>query len=404
MKSFIGKNFLLGGETARELYHGCAAKMPIIDYHCHIDPKDIAENKEFSNVTRLMLYGDHYKWRLMRAAGEPECYITGGADDREKFFAYARALPASIGNPVYHWTHMELRRYFGCELPLGPETAAEIWDWCEKKIKRGGFCARGIIDRSNVELIATTDDPCDDLAWHRQISGDQSFRTKVIPSFRPDRALNIEKPGFAEYLEKLGAAADLKIGHIDDLYEALLIRINHFGRHGCVSSDHGLDYVPYASDAVRRAQETFAKAAFGGELSADEIDAYKTSLLLFLGREYARQGWVMQLHYGAHRNVNTLMASTLGPDTGFDSIGTRECQRNIAALLDRLDQNGSLPKTVLYSLNQNDDAALSVIGGCFNEPGVSRKVQHGSAWWHNDTKQGIEAHLTCLASRGALGG
>ncbi len=404
MKAFMDKDFLLKTDTAKALYHDFAAKLPVIDYHCHVNPVEIAQNRRFDNLAQLWLGGDHYKWRLIRANGTEEKLVAGDGSDYEKFIAFAHALPKAIGNPVYHWTHLELRRYFDCELIVSPDTADEIWKTCNAKLARGGYAVRDIIRRSRVEAIATTDDPADSLEWHSAIARDSTFETKVLPVFRPDKALNIEKPGFTEYMAKLGDAAGIVIKTLDDVFAALCRRLDFFDHMGCRAADHGFDYVPWIEPAAWDTPTLFTKAMNGERLTAVEIDAYKTALLLFLGREYARRGWVMQLHYGVQRSVNRVMFNTLGADTGYDAISTFDCSRNIAALLNALEESGELPKTVLYSLNPNDDAMLVSLCGCFTESGVVCKVQHGSAWWFNDTKHGMEAQLINLASRGLLGG
>ena len=402
MKAFMDDNFLLGSQTAEILYHVHAAPMPIIDYHCHINPEDIALDRNFANIAQLWLHGDHYKWRLMRLNGEDETNITGTvSSDHDKFMAFAAALPKAIGNPVYHWAHLELRRYFDCELALCPDTADDIWRHCGGKLA-GGYSARDIIRRSRVETIATTDDPADDLRWHKMISEDPAFGVKVVPTFRPDKALNIDKPDFLTYIKRLGESAGISINTLDDLFLALSGRMDFFNKMGCRSSDHGMERVPFANDPEALASAALPKALRGECLDQGEIAAYQTALLLFLGMSYAQRGWVMQLHYGAIRNLNTRMFERLGPDTGFDAISGRECGSNIPALLDALGE--SLPKTVLYSLNPNDNTMLDSVCGAFTERGVSGKVQHGSAWWFNDTKQGMEDHITSLAGRGLLGG
>ncbi|MDR1735649.1 MAG: glucuronate isomerase [Oscillospiraceae bacterium] len=404
MKAFMDRDFLLQSDTAKTLYHSYAGDMPVIDYHCHVSPAEIAQNRGFENLAQIWLGGDHYKWRIVRASGEDERLITGDSTDYEKFLAFARALPKAVGNPVYQWTHLELRRYFDCDLIISPATADEIWKHCNDRLKGGGFNVRDIIRRSRVEAIATTDDPTDTLEWHKAIAEDSAFETKVVPAFRPDKAVNIEKPEFKEYIEKLGRSAGVAIRTLDDLYAALVNRLDFFDKMGCRASDHGLDYVPFAQDAQEDAPKLFARAMGGGSLTASETDAYKTALLLFFGREYAKRGWVMQLHYGAQRNVNSAMFARLGPDTGYDAISARDCSRNIARLLDALESKDELPKTVLYSLNPNDDVMLVSICGCFMRGGTLCKVQHGSAWWFNDTKAGMENQLAALASRGLLSG
>jgi glucuronate isomerase len=341
----------------------------------------------------------------MRAAGAEERLITGkDSSDHEKFLQFARALPKAIGNPVYHWAHLELRRYFDCELPLSPDTAEEVWASCNRKLAGEGFAVRDIIARSNVTAIATTDDPIDSLEWHKQLAADASFKTKVVPAFRPDKAINVDKPGFQAYIAALGQAAGMPIKGLDDLYAALENRLDFFDSMGCRASDHGIDYVPFAQDAEKKAPALLRRALAGETLSAAEADAYKAALLLFLGKQYAKRGWVMQLHYGAQRNLNAPMFAKLGPDTGYDAISGFECSRNIAALLGALESQGQLPKTILYSLNPNDDAMLVTVAGCFLGAGTVCKVQHGSAWWFNDTKAGMEAQMSSLAARGLLGG
>jgi glucuronate isomerase len=404
MKDFICRDFLLGNDTAKMLFHGYAVDLPIIDYHCHVDPKEIAEDRRFDNIAQIWLGGDHYKWRLMRANGEDEKNITGQGSDYEKFMAFARALPKAVNNPLYHWAHLELRRYFNCDLALSSATADEIWHHCSHVLFENDMSVRGIIARSKVKVIATTDDPVDSLEWHKAIAEDKSFVTKVVPTFRPDKALNIDKAGFSEYIAALGSVSGIHISTLDDLFSALSGRMDFFGGFGCRASDHGLDYVPFIENAETYASAIFKKARNGESLSAQEAESYKTAVMVFLGREYAKRGWVMQLHYGAMRNVNVAMYRRLGPDTGYDAIGSLECSRRIASLLNALEEGGELPKTILYSLNPNDDAMLDTVAGCFPGPGIVSKVQHGSAWWFNDTKSGMEAQLTSLSTRGLLGG
>jgi len=403
MKAFLDSDFLLCNETAKILYHDYASKMPLIDYHCHVDPKEIAQNRCFDNLTEIWLGGDHYKWRIIRANGEEEKFVTGNTSDYDKFLAFARAIPKAIGNPVYHWTHLELRRYFDCDLIISPETADEIWTHCNKRLLEEKMSVRGIIEKSNVTAIATTDDPLDTLEWHMMLAEDSSFSTKVLPTFRPDRLVNIDKPGFLDYVAQLQNVSGVEIKTFDDLLNALEKRMDFFDSVGCLTSDHGLDYVPFVDNSEKEAPEVFLKALNAENLSGTEIEKYKTALMIFFGKQYSKRGWVMQLHYGALRNVNASAFFKLGPDTGFDAISSYECSRNIASYLSLLEQSSQLPKTILYSLNPNDDAMLVSIAGCFSEGLVMSKVQHGSAWWFNDTKQGMEAQLTNLASRGVLG-
>ena len=404
MRAFADKDFLLTNETAKTLYHNYAADMPIIDYHCHVNPKEIAKDRRFNNITELWLNGDHYKWRLMRANGEDEKNITGDGSDYDKFMAFAKTLPKAIGNPVYHWAHLELQRYFNCNLTINSENADKIWEICSKRLADSDMSVRGIIKQSNVDVIVTTDDPVDTLQWHKQIADDKSFKTKVLPGIRPDKAVNIDKPGFIEYIKTLADAANTQIKSLGDLFNALTNRFDFFENMGCITSDHGLDYVPFAQNSEDAAPAIFIKALRGEALSSIEIEQYKTALMLFFGRRFAARGWTMQLHYGALRSINPPMFNSLGPDTGFDAISTYDCSSNIASLLAALQKTNELPKVILYSLNPNDDAMLVTIAGCFPGKDIISKTQHGSAWWFNDTKQGMEAQITALASRGLLGG
>jgi glucuronate isomerase len=392
MKTFLHDDFLLTHDTAKILFHEYAKDMPIIDYHCHINPQEIAQNRRFENLAQAWLENDHYKWRLMRLAGTDESLITGDACDYDKFIAFAQALPQAAGNPVYTWTHMELARYFDCDVPLCPQTADEIWDMGLKKLALPDMSVRGIISRSKVETIATTDDPADSLRWHKAIAEDDTFTTQVVPTFRPDKALCINKPEFSAYMRTLGA------GNWEELLEILIDRMDFFDQMGCRASDHGLECIPFTLTNEKEAAQIFNKAFRGECPTLDETAKYQTALLIFLGCEYAKRGWVMQLHYGAMRNVNAYLYSRLGADIGNDAISDVPCSNNIAKLLSYLSLTDYLPKTVLYSLNPNDNIPLQAIGGCF------KQVQHGSAWWFNDTRHGIEKQLTDLASCGLLGG
>lgn len=401
--SFINDDFILHSETARRLYHGHAEGLPIIDYHCHIDPREICENRRFENITQVWLGGDHYKWRLLRNAGVPEYEITGGADDLTKFRRFAQILPKAVGNPMFAWCHLELKRYFGYDGILSAATADEVWELCGEKLKGDGLTACGIIERSNVKLIGTTDDPADTLEWHEKIAGSGCCTALVVPSFRPDRALNIDKPGFADYLRRLGEAAGTEITSVGGLKKALSARLERFCALGCRAADHGLDYIPFAECGEREAEAIFEAAVSGKPISAADADRYKTHMLLYLAGEYARRGVVMQLHYNVQRSVNRRQLGLLGADTGFDCIASHDCGQALTALLDAMDGAEALPKTVLYSLNPQDNALLDSIAGCFTGEGVRGKVQHGAAWWFNDTKGGMEEQLRSLASRSLLG-
>lgn len=403
MKKFMNEDFLLTSESARRLFHEYAESTPILDYHCHINPEQIANDYRFKTITEAWLGGDHYKWRLMRNAGIDEHYITGDASDWEKFQAYARVLPRAVGNPLYHWTHLELRRYFGCNLIINEQNAREIYDWCNRKLAEPGMSVRGIIKQSGVTLICTTDDPTDDLHWHKVIADDPTCEVKVLPAWRPDKAVNINKPGFVEYIAKLGQVSGVAVDSFAGLLDALRSRLDFFGSMGCVASDHGLDYVPYAPATDEEVDAIYKKALAGGEICACEADKFQTAMLMFFGREYAARGWAMQIHYSALRNPNARMFRQLGPDTGFDSMAQTQCLGSLAKLMNALDEDGKLPRMVLYSLNSNDNEILDVIAGAFQDASCAGKIQHGSAWWFNDTKTGMEAQLTSLANVGVLG-
>ena len=408
MKAFMDRDFLLGNETARTLFHEYAENMPIIDYHCHIPPQDIAENSRFENVTRALLgggnYGDHYIWRLLRACGYPEEEVTGEAGDRVRFQRLAETMVRCIGNPVYQWLHLELKRYFGVEKPLTPETAEEIWNQCNAVLAAPDMNVRRIIANCNVDVICTTDDPADDLKWHKMIAQDDTFKTRVIPAMRPDKMLNIEKPDFKEYIAKLGQAAGMAIGSVAELKKAMCARMDFFGEMGCRVTDHGLDFIPWMEAGEDEVEAIFAAAMKGEAVSAEQSEKYKTAMMVFLGREYARRGWVMQLHYGARRNANTRMFREKGPDTGYDAIADRSSAESLVRFLDCLDVDKRLPKTILYSLNPNDNAMLTTVMGAFQGGyGDKDHVQHGSAWWFNDTKAGMEAQISNLAAESALG-
>ena len=404
MKPFMDNDFLLTTDTARKLFHDYAKPMPILDYHCHIDAKEIAQDRQFSNITQVWLGGDHYKWRFMRSCGVDEAYITGNASDRDKFFKWAEVLGKAIGNPLYHWSHLELQRYFDYHKPLNQNTASEVWELCNKKLAEKDMSARGLIRKSNVTLICTTDDPIDSLCYHKAIAEDQSFSVQVLPAWRPDRSIAIEKPDFAAYMEQLSSVSHIEINSFPALCKALKVRLDFFDSMGCVVSDHGLDYVMYAPATEQQADMILKKHLSGAALSHEEILQFKTMLLLFLGREYARRGWVMQLHYGVKRNNNTRLFQAIGADTGYDCIGDQAPAGELADFLNALECTNELPKTILYSLSPNDNAAIETIMGCFQNSQAVSKLQHGSAWWFNDHRPGMEAHLRSLASLGNLSG
>ena len=403
MKAFMKDDFILSSPTAYKLYHECAKNLPIIDYHCHVSPKEIFEDKHFENITQVWLYGDHYKWRIMRSNGVDERYITGDASDREKFQKFAEALPLAIGNPMYHWCHLELKNYFGFEGILNGDTAEEVWNLTREKLSHSDMGVRGLIEKSNVAFVGTTDDPTDSLEWHKKIADDKTIKTVVAPSFRPDKALNIDKAGWKEYIAQLCDVSGIKINSIDSLEKALKLRIDHFADNGCKASDHGLDRMVFCKKSRDALDEIIKKGLCGEAVTAEEAAALKTELLVFCAGEYQNRGWVMQLHYNCMRNPNSAMFKKLGADTGFDCIGPNNDSSALAKLLDVLYAENKLPKTVLYSLDASDNAFLDTLIGSFQGTEVQGKLQHGSAWWFNDNKQGMTEQLTSLANLSLLG-
>ena len=404
MRPFLDKDFLLTTDTAGRLFHEVAETLPVLDYHCHIDAMEIAQDRQFSNITQVWLGGDHYKWRLMRSCGVPEFYITGDAPDREKFLRWADCLETAIGNPLYHWSHLELQRYFGYTGHLCHQTAGEVWELCNRKLAGSALSARGLILQSHVTLLCTTDDPADSLEWHKKLREDASFPVQVLPSFRPDKALHLEKPEFPVYLEKLSNASGIPVSSFAQLKKALKNRIDFFESLGCRVADQGLDVVAYAPVSDIQAEEIFQKRLAGVALTPLEIARYKTAFLLFAGEEYRKRKWVMQLHYGCKRDNNSVLYEKLGADTGFDCIYVQNSSAALADFLDALNRRGALPKTILYSLNPNDNAAIGTLIGCFQNEETVGKIQQGSAWWFNDHKTGIQEQLTSLANLGNLAG
>ncbi len=403
MKPFMDKDFLLDNDVAKHLYHDYAAKMPIVDYHCHLSPKEIYEDIKFDNITQVWLGGDHYKWRQMRSNGVEEKYITGDAPDREKFQKWAQTLEMAIGNPLYHWSHLELQRYFGYNGWLNGETAEEVWNIANEKLAQPEMSARGLIRQSNVTVVCTTDDPVDTLEWHEKIAADETFDVKVLPAWRPDKAMNIEKPDYLEYIAKLGQAADIEIECINCLKNAISKRIDYFHEKGCSVSDHGLDFVMYYPADKKEVNAIFKKRLAGEEVTAEEALKFKTYLLLFMAEKYREKGWVMQLHFGVRRDLNKKVFAALGPDAGIDSINDNVPVGQMAQFLNALAEKDKLPKTILYSLNPNDNAAIESIMGAFQDSSCVGKIQHGSAWWFNDNKQGMTDQMTSLANLGLLG-
>ena len=403
MKEFMAEDFLLSTSTAKELYFGYAEKQPIIDYHCHINPKEIYEDRRFEDITELWLAADHYKWRLMRSNGVDEYYITGEAPAYEKFLKFAQMLPRAIGNPVYHWCHLELKKYFGYTGVLNGETAQAVWTLTKKKLNEEGMSARSLIRQSTVVFIGTTDDPCDTLAYHRLLREDEGFKTVIAPTFRPDKALNVDKVGFSDYMKELSVVSGVAVADMQSLKEALGARVAYFAEHGCRASDHGLDSMVYAEADEDTLNAILTKGLAGENVDEREAETFKTALLLFLAEKYAKHGWVMQLHYNCMRNANSLMLNRLGPDTGFDCIGGGGGNYKLAGLLDRLYRERKLPKTVIYSLNGNDNASIDTLLGAFQGTEAAGKIQHGSAWWFNDTKDGMREQMKSLAGLSLLG-
>lgn len=404
LTGFLGKDFLLKTEAARTLYHDYAAQMPIVDYHCHVSPKEIFEDKHFENITEAWLAGDHYKWRLMRSNGVDERYITGDAPAREKFQKFAETLPKAIGNPMYHWCHLELKAYLGYEGTLNGETAQQVWDLSCEKFRQADMGVRGLINMSNVRFIGTTDDPVDTLEWHAKIADDPTFKTTVAPSFRPDKALNIDKPGWKEYIGTLSAVSGVEITGLDTLKKALESRIDHFAAHGCKASDHGLDYMVCREASDEEVDAIIRKGLAGESVTAEEAEMLKTALLLFCAGEYVKRNWAMQIHYNCLRNPNSTMFAKIGPDTGFDCVGPNgNSAPAVAKFLDAAFKAEKLPKTILYSLDGSDNAFLDSIIGAFQGTEIAGKLQHGSAWWFNDTKTGMIDQLTNLANLSILG-
>ncbi|WP_150265968.1 glucuronate isomerase [Paenibacillus tepidiphilus] len=398
---FLNDDFLLTTDTAKALFHQYAKDMPIIDYHCHLDPKEIYEDRPFANLTAAWLYGDHYKWRLMRANGVPESHITGDASDYDKFLAWARTLPKAIGNPLYSWTHLELRRFFGVDTPLNEDTAPAIWEEVNRKLAEPEFTRRGLIRSSKVKVICTTDDPVDSLEYHRLLKEEETSFS-VFPTFRPDKALNIDAPGFADWLAKLAEVSGTNVDSYSALLDALRGRVDFFHENGCRLSDHALDVLRYRAGDEAECERILAKRLNGEKLSPEEITLYRTELLTALIGFYHDKGWTMQLHIHAYRNNNTPMFKKLGPDTGYDGLNDLPLTESLSQLLDRAECGSGLPKTILYSLNPGDYPSLLALMGCYQKDTVG-KIQLGSGWWYNDTYSGMRQQMTLLAEGGLLG-
>ena len=404
MTPFMNKDFLLKSETARVLYHQHAAQVPVIDYHCHINPQEIFEDKRYNTITEVWLGGDHYKWRAMRSCGVAEHYITGDATPAEKFQKWAETIPNLIGNPLYHWTHLELQRYFDIHEPLNGENAMEIYEKCNAMLAQSDMSARGIIRKSNVKLICTTDDPADDLQWHEKLAADPTAPSVVLPAFRPDHAMRADKADVPPYVARLEKVVGYEINSVADMRRALADRIAYFNDRGCRISDHGLDLCFYVEATEEQLNDIFARAKAGQAITWNEQLAYHTDLLITVGKEYARLDWVNQFHFGCLRDNSKTMFRKVGPDTGFDAINDQPNAVGMSGLLNALQEAGALGKTILYSLNPSDNAAIGTMMGAFQtDSPIPGKIQQGSAWWFNDHKPGMEAQMISLMSLGAMG-
>ena len=402
MKSFLSDNFLLQTKTAERLYHDYAKDLPIIDYHCHLPPDQIASNKQFANLTQIWLDGDHYKWRAMRTLGIDEKYITGKATDSEKFQKWAECVPYTMRNPLYHWTHLELRRYFDIEDLLSSDTATKIYEKATGMLQGPGFGVRSILKKMKVAVVCTTDDPVDDLHHHDQIKKDD-FDVVVLPAFRPDKCLVIHNGlHFTSYIKKLGHAANLEIKDLDDLFAALENRMDYFAARGCKLSDHGLEHIHAAPYKLKQANVIFKRGLQGDRVDDEESEIYRSAVLSFLSKKYHELGWTQQFHLGALRNNNLRMENKLGPDTGFDSIGDWQQASNLSRFLNKLDETDQLAKTILYNLNPNDNAVLATMIGNFNDGSIKGKMQFGSGWWYLDQKLGMEDQMNTLSNMGIL--
>lgn len=402
MKEFLDNNFILQSETAQKLFHEHAKGLPIIDYHCHLNPKDIAENRQFANLTQIWLEGDHYKWRALRANGIDEEYITGKASDYDKFLKWAETVPYTMRNPLYHWTHMELLRPFGIKKILNPKTAKEIYEEATALLQTPEFSVQGIMKKMNVEVVCTTDDPSDSLEYHKKIK-DSGFSTKVLPTWRPDKAMAVENPEtYNAYLAQLEKAANMTIASFDELLDALKKRQDFFAAMGCRLSDHGLDTFFSEDYKESEIKLIFLKVRGGRKLDKDEILKFKSAMLYHFAVMDAEKGWAQQFHVGTIRNSNTRMLRKIGPDTGYDAIGDFEMGRPMAKFLDRLESEGKLAKTIVYNLNPRDNELMVTIAYAFNDGSIPGKMQFGSGWWFLDQKDGMQKQMNALSTLGLL--
>lgn len=402
MKPFLGEDFLLSSELAKRFYHEYAAPMPIIDYHCHLPPAEIAQNRQFANIAQIWLEGDHYKWRALRTAGVSEHLVTGDASDYDKYLAWADTVPKCIGNPLYTWTHLELQRPFGINTIFGPDTAKTVWRQTEELLAQPEFSTQGIMRQMSVVMVGTTDDPVDDLQYHKQVA-QSDFKCLVKPTFRPDRTYKIEAEGFKEYVQILSQVCDKELPTYDDFITALTQRLDYFAANGCTLADHGIDLLRYADKpGEEQLDKIYKKRLHGEPLSELEISQFFTAVNVFLGQQYAERGWVMQYHIGAQRDNNTRMLQALGPNTGYDSMGDQQIAEPLALLLDAMDQTDQLPKTILYCINPRDNEVLGTMIGNFQDGKVAGKIQFGSGWWFNDQKDGMQRQLMQLSQLGLL--
>ncbi len=404
MKKFMDDDWLLNNDVAKQLYDKVAKHQPIIDYHNHLSAKEIFENKSAENITQAWLGADHYKWRLMRANGLPERLITKDAPDHDKFVAFARTLPYAIGNPIYHWSHLELQRYFGIETPLSGETAEEIWVQANKRIAQGGFSPRELLFRSNVTALCTTEDPADDLTYHDLLAKDATFDIQVLPAFRPEKAGEIWRgETWLTYIGRLSAASGVEITSFSALKCALINRMDAFAALGCRASDYGVEKMPYLRASEETVEQIFSRALCGDALSNEDVERFLTEYLLWLAGEYASRKWVMELHVGPVRARNTRMTALCGRDAGFDSVADHPLADALGTFLDQLDSQNNLPKTILFGLNHNDNLALMSVAGDFQNASCPSNVQVGAAWWVNDHRDGMQEQMRLLATQGLLG-
>ncbi len=405
MKEFMDDDFLLTTETAKKLYHEHAKKMPIIDYHCHLQPKEIYEDKKFRNLAEAWLgagdrYGDHYKWRSLRARGYEEDSISGPDDDYKKYMQFVESMPYFVGNPLYHWSHLEMRRYFDIYDIINKENADKIWNEANKKLET--LTAREMMYKFKVDTVCTTDDPVDSLEWHKKMNADSTLKVHVRPAFRPDKAINVELSWFESWVNQLASVVGYKIESLNDLCKALSERIDFFHEMGSRLSDHALDVVHYTPATYEEANKVFLKGMNHEPISSLEEDIYKGYILVFLGKEYNKRGWVQQYHIGALRNNSKSMLKKIGPDTGFDAIEDQNYMEKLSQLLGALDETDELPKTILYCLNPRDNYALTVLSGCFQKEGIKGRVQVGTAWWFLDQQDGMRQNLETLMQVGLV--